>query len=602
MSSLNEMIAYQHGPSSQILRTLSWIYDRRDKRLKWTFLNNTKRKKTLIGILNINTNQEVNNDNGIGTIHCIVSAEAKVRGGHRGSATRTMNAVDALLSREDPELARLAQLKLSLEEKLNILTKLDSEVLDLTADDDVEDEIQEADEFKDRVYGAIIRLDNCTCDLSGCAVPPVTAVVMTPAAAPRTDATHTTVPTSTTESVAVTIPASTAPSGGTVMSSAAGDSTVTPTSTVTAPISIPAVVPSLGVQLPKLTIQPFDGNVTQWTSFWDSFDSAIHQNTGLNEVDKFNYLRSLLRGSARDAISGLMLTEANYAEAISILRRRFGNKQQIISKHMDILMSTDAVTSPNNVKALRHFHDVVESNIRSLKALGVAAETYGSLLASVLMNKLPGYLCLIIGRKIGEADWQLDTIMTELQQEIEARERANPLAASNQNDQKCSGGKPPPTVATLLLGEQPPCCYCNNSHNPERCDQVRNPEGRKQALMKSGRCFVCLRKGHLGRQCRSKLLCVVCGGKHHPSICAKTSPREKEPAAQTEPPVTGLNPAASPFQSPTTTSMLLVNARGPVLLQTAKVKLFNPENPERGIEVRAILDTGSQQSYVTDKV
>ena len=106
-----------------------------------------------------------------------------------------------------------------------------------------------------------------------------------------------------------------------------------------------------------------------------------------------------------------MLTEANYAEAISILRRRFGNKQQIITKHMDILMNTDAVMSPHNVQTLRRFHDVVESNIRS-----VTAETYGSLLASVLMNKLPGDLRLIIGRKIGEADWQLDTIMTELLQ------------------------------------------------------------------------------------------------------------------------------------------------------------------------------------------
>ncbi len=56
----------------------------------------------------------------------------------------------------------------------------------------------------------------------------------------------------------------------------------------------------------------------------------------------------------------------------------------------------------------------------------MAAETYGSLLASVLMNKLPNDLRLIIGRKIGELDWQLDTIMTELLQEVEARERANP--------------------------------------------------------------------------------------------------------------------------------------------------------------------------------
>ena len=39
-----------------------------------------------------------------------------------------------------------------------------------------------------------------------------------------------------------------------------------------------------------------------------------------------------------------------------------------------------------------------------------------------------------------------------------------------------------------------------------------------------------------------------------------------------------------------------------MLLQTARVKLFNSENPERSIEVRAVLDTGSQQSYATKKV
>lgn len=39
-----------------------------------------------------------------------------------------------------------------------------------------------------------------------------------------------------------------------------------------------------------------------------------------------------------------------------------------------------------------------------------------------------------------------------------------------------------------------------------------------------------------------------------------------------------------------------------MLLQTARVQLFNPENPGRSVEVRAILDTGSEQSYTTEKV
>ena len=58
--------------------------------------------------------------------------------------------------------------------------------------------------------------------------------------------------------------------------------------------------------------------------FWDSFESAIHLNRSLSDVDKFNYLRSYLESTAAD---GLSLTSANYAEAVDILKKRFGNKQ-----------------------------------------------------------------------------------------------------------------------------------------------------------------------------------------------------------------------------------------------------------------------------------
>lgn len=63
-------------------------------------------------------------------------------------------------------------------------------------------------------------------------------------------------------------------------------------------------------------------------------------------------LNSLLEGSASDATSGLKLTAANYGEAISILKKRFGNKQQIIAKHMNELLNIDAVISQYNLKGL----------------------------------------------------------------------------------------------------------------------------------------------------------------------------------------------------------------------------------------------------------
>ena len=62
--------------------------------------------------------------------------------------------------------------------------------------------------------------------------------------------------------------------------------------------------------------------------------------------------------SAKEAISGLSLTTENYKEAVKILKKRFGNKQRIIAKHMDILLNIEQVSSPNNVVALRRLYDV----------------------------------------------------------------------------------------------------------------------------------------------------------------------------------------------------------------------------------------------------
>ena len=140
------------------------------------------------------------------------------------------------------------------------------------------------------------------------------------------------------------------------------------------------------VKLPKLTILPFNGELTAWTPFWESYEAAIHD---LSDAEKFNYLHSLLRQTALDSIAGLALTTANYAEAISILQTRFGNKQQIIARHMDALMNASVVTSSHNIKGLRGLYDYIETHTRSLKSLGVDSSSYSTLLTSVFVNKIP---------------------------------------------------------------------------------------------------------------------------------------------------------------------------------------------------------------------
>ena len=73
----------------------------------------------------------------------------KICAGHKVSATRMLTNVNELLSTLEPgpttDTSKLTQLKLSLQEKLKILRQLDSEILDLTEEDHLVDEIKQAD-------------------------------------------------------------------------------------------------------------------------------------------------------------------------------------------------------------------------------------------------------------------------------------------------------------------------------------------------------------------------------------------------------------------------------------------------------------------------
>ena len=83
-----------------------------------------------------------------------------------------------------------------------------------------------------------------------------------------------------------------------------------------------------------------------------------------------------------------------------------------------------------------------------------------------------------------------------IEKEIEARERA--AVDSSVNTRKAS--RDPPTTSALLTNNpQVACYYCNGSHQSHLCRTVPSAEQRKQSLMRSGRCFICLRKGHRGK-------------------------------------------------------------------------------------------------------
>ena len=77
-------------------------------------------------------------------------------------------------------------------------------------------------------------------------------------------------------------------------------------------------------KLPKSKMKTFDGNILNWQSFCDSYETAVHINHSLSDAKTFKYLKSLLQNESLSTVSGFVLTNVNYYKAIEIAHQRFG--------------------------------------------------------------------------------------------------------------------------------------------------------------------------------------------------------------------------------------------------------------------------------------
>ena len=340
---------------------------------------------------------------------------------------------------------------------------------------------------------------------------------------------------------------------------------------------------SASIRLPKITLPRFNGDIARFMAFWQSFENAIDKNEGIAAIDKLNYLVNLLEGPAYRAISGLELTGANYANAVQILKTRFGNKQQIISTHMQALLGLQ--NSPSaTVKQLRFIYDNINIHVRGLDALGMSFSSYGSLLVPILMSKMPREVTLQVARKTTEEVWPIDEIMDIVRREIEAMELSDSIRPMEKKFERPSRPKSPQgtTKSFLTKGEKTlSCVFCGQSHMSSSCETVQDVKDRKKVLLDSKRCFSCLKPGHVTKRCWGKGVCYKCGGKfHHESICNKES---------------------TPVKEQDTKATSSINMKQEVLLQTASACVYGDDKAKR-VEVNILFDGGSQRSYISEEV
>ena len=211
------------------------------------------------------------------------------RRGHRGVATKYAKEVDALIQdsefNEDSRQRRLSVLQTSLEDKVRLLQKLDEDILNACAINDMESEIEEAEIVNSRIIEAIESCKRAVTEQHH------TPIRETRQSTPNSDINAEESDEHDTEDNSVN-PDTTHRE---ILPNQANRSS-TEGVNLSASSSIRAT--STKPKLPKLTLPKFKGEVTMFQAFWDSFSSAVNANPNLSAIDKFNYLKALLEGPA----------------------------------------------------------------------------------------------------------------------------------------------------------------------------------------------------------------------------------------------------------------------------------------------------------------
>ncbi|XP_071152313.1 uncharacterized protein [Mytilus edulis] len=217
----------------------------------------------------------------------------------------------------------------------------------------------------------------------------------------------------------------------------------------------------------------------QWQSFWDSYETSVHESTTLRNVQKFNYLKSLLHDEALKTVTGFALTHANYEKAISLLQERYGQSHVIRQKYMQALV--DIPAPKYTISSMKNYYDEIEIHIRGLESLGQSEDTYGAFLVPIIMNKLPGEIRRNLARQYRSTDLQLNELRRGIFDELyimdagktsEQLEHPTATAAFLTNTNYSNRNRGDITVGTI-------------QHNAEEPDTVLHSQSTDRVLLKT---------------------------------------------------------------------------------------------------------------------
>ena len=102
--------------------------------------------------------------------------------------------------------------------------------------------------------------------------------------------------------------------------------------------------------------------------------------------------------------------------SVELLKERYGQNYKLVDAHMDALLNISAPS--HNLASLKSFYNTININIRALSSLDQPPESYGTLLTSVILNKLAPETKTHMTRDHYDSQWTIGDLLASILKEI----------------------------------------------------------------------------------------------------------------------------------------------------------------------------------------
>ncbi|XP_031784830.1 uncharacterized protein LOC103316094 [Nasonia vitripennis] len=369
--------------------------------------------------------------------------------------------------------------------------------------------------------------------------------------------------------------------------------------------------------LEKLKLPRFSGTQREWEAFKERFELLVLDDATMPLVIKFQHLLNCLEGEAAEKLKGIQIIATNFQTAWETLCRRYDNKFLRFLVQMKAL-STLPSAAKEYVSHINQLLNTTNESINTFRALGRPVEHWDDVLIHFIECKLApttrmDWVKEIESKKSSKMADEFPTY-EELRKFLEDRVQTLDIAdtdleSSSQRTQVESSKKSvsaqrtgrkgaySATQRAGRAGSKQKCSFCSADHFVGYCQKFGacSPTQRRQHAESARLCTNCLSSHHSINACTSKGRCLACGDKHHTRLH-----EEKKTPGNSSVGVTSAGKSTVAHALTDSVNSFFATRETSILLSTACVVLESDHG--RAMTVRALLDSGSEESSISEHV